>query len=207
MKGIIPRKVTAVCGAGLLAVAATGCYTYHDLVDPCYPERYAHVSREEVKAALAPQVNNGHVLDQTVWNYYFEPGTAKLTPGGIQRLNCLSQRQPLPDPVVYLQTARDVPYDQARPEQFAQVCQDLDKRRGESVKLYLQVRNGGKGTTFEVVVHDPPEVGMSGAEASHSLQLWIAGAQGVLATGGAGGAAGAAGGASGLSSPSSSSGH
>ncbi len=54
------------------------------------------------------------MLDQTVWNYHFEPGTDKLTPGGLEHLAYLARRRPYPDPVVFLQTAQDVAYDPAR---------------------------------------------------------------------------------------------
>src|SRR5437868_1877918 len=105
MKGFIRRSVAAGCVAGSLALAG-GCY-YRDLVDPCYPERYQNAAKQEVYAACAPQMNNGHVLDQTVWNYHFETGKDKLTPGGVEHLAYLARRRPCPDPTVYVQTAQD----------------------------------------------------------------------------------------------------
>src|SRR4051794_34307779 len=111
MKGLITSAILCCAAAGL-----TGCYGYRDLVDPCYPERYEYAARQEVKAALAPQVQNGHVLDQTVWNYHFEPGTDRLNQGGLDHLAHLARRRPAPDPVIYLQTAQpDVVYDPAAP--------------------------------------------------------------------------------------------
>ena len=83
MKGFITRAAGLVAGAA--AVAGGGCY-YRDVVDPCWPERYNYVARQEVNAAFAPQVQNGHVLDQTVWNYDFEEGTDRLTAGGLERV-------------------------------------------------------------------------------------------------------------------------
>ena len=82
MKGLI---INALAGAGLLALigCCSTCGNYHDLVDPCYPQRYEFMARKEVNEAFIPQVQNGHVLDQTVWNYYFEPGTERLTTGGL----------------------------------------------------------------------------------------------------------------------------
>jgi len=68
MKGFI-RTAVLSCAA---AAGGLGCYGYRDIVDPCWPERYNHAAQMEVKGALAPQVLNGHVLDQTVWNYHFE---------------------------------------------------------------------------------------------------------------------------------------
>src|SRR5436190_5624671 len=115
MKGFIPKGVTALCLTSGLALGG-GCHDYRDLVDPCYPERYEYAARQEVHGALAPQVNNGHVLDQTLWNYHFEAGTDKLTPGGMQHLAYLARRRPAPDCIVYLQTAQDLPYDPATPD-------------------------------------------------------------------------------------------
>src|SRR5262245_31903311 len=102
MKGFITRGVLVVCGAHGLAVAS-GCLAYDDLVDPCWPERYNKMARDEMRASAAPQVQNGHVLDQTVWNYQFEPGTDRLTPGGMDHLTYLVQRRPSPDAQLYLQ--------------------------------------------------------------------------------------------------------
>src|SRR5216683_7993511 len=87
MKGLIKRAVLALCGG---AACAGGCYTYRDLVDPCYPHRYNHMASEEVHDAFVPQVQNGRVLEQTVWDYHFEPGSDKLTPGGMEHLDQLA---------------------------------------------------------------------------------------------------------------------
>ena len=40
---------------------------YDNIVDPCYPWRYAAMSRHEVNEAMAPQMMNGHILEQTVF--------------------------------------------------------------------------------------------------------------------------------------------
>src|SRR5947209_5202561 len=55
------------CGSGL-----GNCQAYRNLVDPCYPQRYEYMARKEVNEAFIPQVQNGHVLDQTIWNWMFE---------------------------------------------------------------------------------------------------------------------------------------
>jgi len=82
MKGFINKSMAVLGLAGGMALAG-GCDCYRNLVDPCYPERYEFAARQEVIGAMAPQVYNGHVLDQTVWNYQFEPGTDRLTAGGM----------------------------------------------------------------------------------------------------------------------------
>ena len=93
MKGFMTTCVAALCATSGLAVVA-GCDRYRNLVDPCYPERYEYAARNEVIAAFTPQVHNGHFLDQTVWNYQFEPGTDRLTPGGMDHLMYLARRRP-----------------------------------------------------------------------------------------------------------------
>src|SRR5438034_8065979 len=88
--------------------AAGGGAVYRQFVDPCYPERYNATARAEVLAPFAAQVNNGNVLNQTVWNWYFEAGTDKLTGAGRAKLDSLAQTRPVPDSRLYLQAARDV---------------------------------------------------------------------------------------------------
>src|SRR5438270_5114030 len=95
------------------------------------------MARKEVSAAIARQVMNGHVLDQTVWNYHFEPGSANLTAGGLDHLAYLARRRPQADCTVYLQTAEDVPYDAAAPENLVRVRSDLDVRRKQAVLAIL----------------------------------------------------------------------
>ena len=51
MKGVIGRFVAVLGCAGALA-GSNGCFWYHDLVDPCYPERYEHVARQNTHEAL-----------------------------------------------------------------------------------------------------------------------------------------------------------
>ena len=115
MKGFIARidksavdlsvkTVTALALSAAALAMANGCH-YRDLVDPCYPQRYEYASRMEVNQALAPQVRNGHILEQTVWNYEFEQGAPKLTPGGMEHLAYLARRRPTPDTCIYLQVA------------------------------------------------------------------------------------------------------
>ena len=112
MKGFIAKTVVTVGLSGSALVMANGCCYYRDLVDPCYPQRYEYAARMEVNQALAPQVRNGHILEQTVWNYEFEQGAPKLTPGGMEHLAYLARRRPTPDTCIYLQVAE--PPGQAR---------------------------------------------------------------------------------------------
>ena len=74
MKGLITKALLAGCGIGALA-AAVQAVEPTKCADPCWPERYSYMARQSVYAVSAPQIRNGHVLDQTVWNYFFEVGT------------------------------------------------------------------------------------------------------------------------------------
>jgi uncharacterized membrane protein YgcG len=139
------------------------------VVDPCYPERYQHQARQNVHEALAVQVHNGHVLDQTVWNYHFEEASAVLTPGGRERLNYMARRRPIADPMVYVQTAHDIRFTKA--EELPAARSKLDMDRIESVRTYLRAyTSGGNSPEFDVQVHNPPEVGIAGQAAEPSLR-------------------------------------
>ena len=75
-------------------LTAVGCCPYyHNVVDPCYPERYNYMSRTETNQGFISQIQNGHALDQTVWNAQFDAGTAKLTAGGRDHLIYLVRRR------------------------------------------------------------------------------------------------------------------
>ena len=181
MNGFIKR-------AAVLCVAAAGglgCYSYRDLVDPCYPERYESAARHEVVGAYTPQIQNGHVLDQTVWNYDFEPGTDKLTGMGLDHLAYVARRRPQPDPLVYIQTAQDVAYDPAAPDKMADARQDLDAKRIVAVQKFLSAQTAGRQVAFQVLVHDPSEDGMSAVPAGVAIgKAYTTRPQGGLPVGG-----------------------
>jgi hypothetical protein len=198
MKGFIGRAVALLGCAG--ALANGGCYLYRQVVDPCYPERYEAMARHEANGAWAPQVANGHVLDQTIWNYHFEPGSATLTQGGLLHLAYLARRRPYADPVVFLQTAHDIAYDPANPGNLPGQRQDLDAKRAAAIKSYLAAETaGGRPTPFEVVVHNPPpDIGLAAVPVDNSIRIMYITPQATLprtAGGGAStvGGAGAAG--------------
>lgn len=156
------RFVRAASAAAVLGFGALGCHSsggktcgdrYRDYVDPSWPERYNSVARQEVVAPFATQVNNGHVLNQTIYNWYFEPGTDKLNDAGIQKLDSLARTRPGLDPRVYLQTARDLP---ATPDTIARLSADrteLDARRAAMVQKYMASQPGAPAV--EVSIHDP----------------------------------------------------
>jgi hypothetical protein len=194
MKGFMSKCLTALGVTSGLAVAG-GCEHYRNLVDPCYPQRYEFASRQEVIGAFTPQVSNGHILDQTVWNYQFEPGTDRLTPGGMDHLTYLARRRPYPDCTIYLATAHDIAYDPAAPDKLNESRVNLDQKRAQAIRNYLAAETAGRQVNFEVVVHDPPDVGLAATPVGLSIQKMYSGFQGTLGPAVGTGAPGSAGGA------------
>jgi hypothetical protein len=189
MNGFIAKTASAVCLAGALA-ATQGCVGYRDVVDPCYPARYNYAAREEVKACFGPQVANGHVLDQTIWNYYFEHkadglGTDELTPGGQAHLAYLARRRPQPDTCVFLQTAQDLPFDAAHPERLVEDRAKLDQQRIVAIQRFLNAQTAGRPVAFQVYIHDPAEVGVSAIAENRAAIDMDGGYRGNLLGGGA----------------------
>jgi len=172
MKGFM-RKAAAVLGGALALAGSQGCWEYRQLVDPCYPDRYEYAAAKCVDANLAPQVQNGHVLDQTMWNWYFEAGTDKLTAGGLEHLAYLGRRRPHPDCTIYLQTAQDVAYDAATPDKMAADREDLDTKRKVAIMKFLGAQTAGRPMEFQVLVHDPADVYLPAIAANSAFSQWI----------------------------------
>jgi len=171
MKGIIARALAAAC---LACVAAGGCESCRNWIDPCGQERYNSTARREVMDAFAPQVQNGHVLDQTVFNYHFDKGTDKLNAMGIQKLHELTQRRPYPDTTIFLATSNDFDYSPDHPETMVEGRRDMDQKRVAAIQRYLAAQLAGRPMTFEVLVHDPYEVGANGSYAAGAVRLYTA---------------------------------
>lgn len=175
--------------AGLITAGAaglSGCcdYCYHDLVDPCYPQRYICQARTQVYAPLATQAANGLVLEQTVWNHHFttvkdgEKTKAVLSPTGKAHLDYLVRRRPMPIPEVFVQTAQDVPFDPEKPEQFAAQRLELDSQRVKAVSDYLAAVR--PDVPFKVTVHDPHPVGLHGNEVNNAVMHMHQTSQGAM---------------------------
>ncbi len=152
MNGIMRKTLASLlAGAGLIPVV--GCFHYRQLVDPCWPERYAAEARHNVRDAFNAQAFNGHVLDQTLWAYHFETEldpktkeerpTDKLHAWGMQHLDYLSRRLPAPDPRIYLQTSRDP---------------KLDEKRTQAIQAYLA--GGNQALRYDVVLLDTAQPGL-----------------------------------------------
>ena len=65
------------CGAGAGDGGGLGA-CYRNLVDVGWPDRYNYAARQSVVAPFAQQAATGHFLNQTIWNFYFEPGSDRL---------------------------------------------------------------------------------------------------------------------------------
>jgi len=169
-----------------------------DLYDRCYPQRYWWTSRMAVNQAMSPQVQNGHVLDQTVWNWHFEPGSAALTEGGLAHLAYLARRRPQPDCTLYLQTANDLRYDAACPDRLAGARQELDTLRVQSIQKFLVAHTAGRPIDFQVLIHDPGDPTQAAIPVGNSVtQMYLRYRGGLSniaggASGGGGGGGGAA---------------
>src|SRR5262245_22260870 len=122
------RALAASCLAG--GLASGGCCEDRNCVDPCWPERYNCEARHGLPAAFSPQVANGHILDQTIWNWQFDAGSDRLNGAGMLQLDYLIRRRPTPDTRIFLATARDseLVFDPATPDRFVEARRDLDAR-------------------------------------------------------------------------------
>jgi hypothetical protein len=217
MKGLIHKAVALVAGTAVLA--GVGCYTCNsgtcaaggpgagcagcggvwNLYDRCYPQRYQYLACREVDAAFAPQVQNGHVLDQTVWNYHFVPCTDCLTPAGLEHLAYIARRRPQPDTTVYVQTSNDVAYDPAHPDQLAANREGLDAKRVQAVQKFLVAHTAGRPADFHVFVHDPADVSLAAVPVNLAVtQMYFRYRGGLGGVGGGGAGAAGAGAAAGM---------
>jgi hypothetical protein len=166
---------------------------YRNFVDPCYPERYEYAARQAVIAPFAQQVHNGYVMNLTIWNYYFETGSDKLTLAGYEKLDSLARVRPGPDSKLYLQTARDLPAN-TDPAKAPDLRADLDVKRATAIQKYMSSQPAfGGPVAYEIYVHDATPTGINaemGLRAYNgSFQGYRGGVSGggtgVLGTGGA----------------------
>ncbi|MBN9523848.1 hypothetical protein J0H58_35950 [bacterium] len=194
------RAAAAVVAGGL---AATGCHgtgtatahgpnaqpegwtRYYNAVDPCWPERYNAVARAETLAPFATQVNNGRVLEQTIWNWHFESGSDVITPAGQAKLDAIAQVRPQPDGRVYMQVARDVPaYGAGGLDTVAARREELTAKRAEAVRKYMAAQPSLHGVNYEVFIHDAPVPSMPADFSARGYRGQALGYVGGLSTGG-----------------------
>jgi hypothetical protein len=165
--------------------------------DIAWPERYNYAARQAVVAPFAQQAANGHFLHQTMWNFYFEPGSEKLTPGGMDKLNSMAHATPGPDPRIYLQNAQDIAVTADNIDKALALRNELNGKRAASIQKYM-LTQFGPPIVYEVLVHDAPTPGMSGIFAGNAYRGQLSGYRGGLSTGGIGIGAVGGGGSQGL---------
>lgn len=142
---------------------------YSEKVDPCTPERYSFAAREAALAPFEAHVNNGHILDQFLQNGDFDAGAEALTPGGRVKLDQLARKRPV-DGHLYMQTARDLPYDAAKPGDYARISSDLNVKRANAMVAYLNATTSGRGLAFDVTVIDPADLLMPASGPANSVR-------------------------------------
>jgi len=173
---------TWLAGVGLAALAGCaqecGYKDYHDFVNPCWPQEYAYIARAEVQAPFASQAMNGLILEQTVWNDHFRPGTNLLGPAGRSHVDRLARRRPQPVPEVFLQVSHDLAYDPEKPAEFGKARQDLDAQRTKAVMDYLAAIR--PDVPWRVTVIDPSPVGVNAREALRAIESMQNAATGAL---------------------------
>lgn len=158
MNGFKLKMLSVATVAG--GLVAAGCQSTEKHGDPCWPDRYANEARQLTVASFQPQVDNGHILDQTIWNLHFEYASDKLNGAGMDKLDQLSRRRPTPDVHIFLQTTRDIAYDAEKPADYAAKRIELDTRRVAAVQKYLKATLTGRELTFDVQIHDPAYPGI-----------------------------------------------
>ena len=144
---------------------------YFNRVDPCWPERYSYQARQETLSPFANMVSNGQITDQTIKNVDFDYGTDKLNAGGMAKLDAIARRRPV-DGHVYLQTARDLSFDNAKPTEYVKGRSDLDGKRVATLAGYLQATTSGRVTTpqFDVAIIDPGDNFFNSAGPARSVR-------------------------------------
>lgn len=162
------RMLRAALLAAVGGLAAVGCAgadrpgaqaRYNDFVDPNYPVRHSYLAREAVLHPHETQAKNALIVDATIGNYQFVPGTDKLTDDGKMKLDYLARRGQCADGHLYLQTARDLSYDPANPGDLAAKRAELDGKRGQAVLAYMGAQPGGKA--YDITPLDPRDTNMS----------------------------------------------
>jgi outer membrane protein OmpA-like peptidoglycan-associated protein len=172
---------------------------WRNAADPCYPERYNHAARQAVLAPFGQQVHNGHVLNQTLYNWYFEFGTDKLTPAALEKLDSVARTRPAPDGKLFLQTARDLPAN-TDPAKIAETRADLDAKRAAAIQKYMASQPATTPVAYEILVHDPRVPGIASEFGAGAYRNSATGYSGNLGGGGSTGATSTGGGAGNITS-------
>ncbi|MBA4188949.1 MAG: hypothetical protein C0467_13210 [Planctomycetaceae bacterium] len=219
------NRYTRAAAAALLMVSgfgSIGCVhtgkgggeRYRNVVDTSWPDRYNHAAQQAVLAPFAQQVTNGNFQERTLWNWYFEPGSERLHPAGMAKLNAMSHNYT--DTKIYLQHAADLPLTPDNADKVVELRHELTAKRAAVVREYMATKPGTP--EYDIAVHNGPTprfyapfavsalraqtIGYVGSLTGGQQQTQISGNSGASVSGGApGGGAGAAGGAGGGTAP------
>jgi len=132
------------CAALTAALAlAVGCKL---LPDNEWPEPYTSIAKEEVQAPIDIQVANARVVEQTLWDYHFEPNSERLNSTGRQRLRWIAPQAQDTYPVIYVAAIDDA---------------ELTQRRVARVQVVLD-EIAGPDSGVQVVQADARMVGLPG---------------------------------------------
>lgn len=180
---------SAGCASGTGAGVGSVEDHYRNWFDVSWPDRYNYAARESVVAPFSQQAATGHFIDQTLWNWYFEPGSDKLTPGGIDKLDALCRETPASDPRLYIQTARDLGVTPDNSDKLASSRDELNARRAAAIKKYMSTQPGAP-VAYEVYVHDAPVPGIYAPFATTAFNGQRGGYKGGINPGASGGGTG-----------------
>lgn len=157
---------------------------YRNVVDTSWPERYSYDARRAVLAPFAQQVANGQVVHYTLWNWYFEPGSDRLHPAGMDRLDAISLQNP--GTRIYLQTANDIVLSPDNANKIHELRDELNTKRAKVIEQYLASKPGAP--SFELAIHNGPVPKLYAPFATAALRSQVQSYRGGLGGGGGGGA-------------------
>jgi hypothetical protein len=119
-----------------------------------WPERPGYLARESVLHPFEVQQMNAGILDSVLNTTDFDAGTERLNGVGREKLNRAARKMPMPDQIVFLQTAGDVAYDETMPERSIAARTELDQKRAQAILTYLSTRPNTRGVSFQVQTID-----------------------------------------------------
>ncbi len=154
-------------GTGATSGATCGDH-YRNAVDTTWPDNYNYAARQATIAPFAQQAANGHFAEQTVWNWYFEPGTDRLNGAGMAKLDTLAQSTPVPDNRIFLQAARDVPATPDNLDKVKGLREELSAKRAAVVQKYMSAQPG-QAIAYDIAIHDAPTPGIYSTFASDAF--------------------------------------
>lgn len=191
----------ATVAFALVASFSIGCGVslqdrHTEFADPCWPERYDAQARASVRDTMAAQIANGREVDNALYNFHFEAGSAELNPAGRAKLDYILRRRPAVDGRINLQTARDISYDAAKPDALVNGRAELDAKRINSIQQYVMASTSGRNVAVDVTVRDLPDLSIDSAGPATSVRgltlLYASTINGVSGGGMIGGAGGGA---------------